>query len=144
MYELLIVSKLSDTDELLARVEKVLKSANAQDLKTDKLGKKNLAYTIKKQTEASYTVLSFNVEGSAISDLTDMLRLEQESLLRYLILTKKTRKLRKKVNKKSEKVEEVKEDKKPKVTVVTKTTEVKTEEKPKPKIVKKTTKAKKK
>lgn len=121
MYELLIVSKIGESDGLLSRVEKALKDASATELKSDKLGKKVLAYPIKKQTEADYTIFTFNVEGSSIKDLTDLLRLEQEALLRYLILTQKTRKLRKKVAKREEKVVEVKEEKKPKVTVVTKT-----------------------
>lgn len=121
MYELLIVSKIGESDGLLSRVEKILKDSSAADVKVEKLGKKTLAYQIKKQAEADYTLMTFNAEGSAISDLTDMLRLEQEALLRYLILVAKAGKLRKKVSKKAERVEEVREEKKPKVTVVTKT-----------------------
>ncbi len=121
MYELLIVSKVSESDGLLSRIEKALTDANAVEVKTDKLGKKQLAYPIKKETEADYTVLTFGAEGAAISNLTGMLRLEQEALLRYLITVQKTRKLRKKVRRVEEKAVEKKEEKKPKVTVVTKT-----------------------
>ena len=120
MYELMLVSKVGKGDEVLALVEKNLKAASAVDLIADKLGKKPLAYTIKKQTEAEFTVLNFNVEGSAISDLTDILRLEQENLLRYLLTTQKRKKAQKKkfAAKKEEVV--VKEEKaKAKVTVVT-------------------------
>lgn len=127
-YELLVVSKIGESDGLLSRVEKALKDASATELKSDKLGKKVLAYPIKKQTEADYTIFTFNVEGSSIKDLTDLLRLEQEALLRYLILTQKTRKLRKKVTKHEEKVVEKKEESKPKVTVVTKTKAAKVED----------------
>lgn len=120
MYELLVVSKISDTDGLLLRVEKVLKDANSLELKLDKLGKKQLAYPIKKQTEADYTVLTFSVGGDAIGNLTDMLRLEQEALLRYLIIKQKIRKPRKKHRVQEAEVKEKVEASKPKVTVVTK------------------------
>lgn len=125
MYELLIVSKINDTDGLLSRVEKMLKDASAVDLKMDKLGKKQLAYPIKKQTEADYAVLTFGAEGTVIGNLTDMLRLEQESLLRYLIIKQKARKASKR---KRVVVEEVKEEKTPKVTVITKPSSAKATE----------------
>ncbi len=120
-YELLLVSKIDSADALVSRVEKVLKDIDASDVKLEKLGKKTLAYQIKKQTEANYFVFNFHAQGSTISDLGDMLRLEQEALLRYLITVEKKRKLRKKVKKAEEKVVEKKEESKPKVTVVTKT-----------------------
>lgn len=121
MYELLIVSKISESDVLLGKVEKTLKDIQATEVKVEKLGKKILAYPIKKQTEADYAVFNFNAAGNFIRDITDMLRLEQETLLRYLITVKKTRKLRKKLKKVEEKIVEKKEESKPKVTVVTKT-----------------------
>lgn len=144
MYELMLVSKLGAGDELLALVEKNLKGASATDLTVDKLGKKPLAYSIKKQTEAEFIVLNFNVEGAAISDLTDILRLEQENLLRYLLIVQKRKKAPKKrfAVKKEEVI--VKEEKaKPKVTVVTtsvKKVEKTVKTKEKPKAIKKETK----
>ena len=120
MYELMLVSKLGAGDELLSQVEKNLKGASATDLTVDKLGKKPLAYAIKKQTEAEFIVLQFNVEGAAISDLTDILRLEQENLLRYLLVVQKRKKAKqKKFAAKKEEVVVKEEKAKPKVTVVT-------------------------
>lgn len=121
MYELVIVSKISESDGLLQRVEKALKDAEATELKVEKLGKKQLAYPIKKQTEADYTMLNFEVAGSAIADLSSMLRLEQEALLRHMLIKQKIRKVpRRKLR--AKKVEEVvKVVEAPKVTVVTKT-----------------------
>lgn len=119
MYELLIVSKISDSDGLLSKIEKTLKDVNAAEVKVEKLGKKVLAYPIKKQTEADYTVFRFSAEGGAVQGLGDMLRLEQETVLRYLITVEKTRKLRRRVTKRVERVEEVPKESKPKVTVVT-------------------------
>lgn len=123
MYELVIVSKISESDGLLQRVEKVLKDAEATELKVEKLGKKQLAYPIKKQTEADYTMLNFDVVGSAIADLSSMLRLEQEALLRHMLIKQKIRKVpRRKLR--AKRVEEVvKVVEAPKVTVVTKISE---------------------
>ncbi len=120
MYELMLVSKLGAGDELLSLVEKNLKGASAFDLTVDKLGKKPLAYAIKKQVEAEFIVLNFNVEAAAISDLTDALRLEQENLLRYLLTTQKRKKAKQKkfVGKKDEVIPKD-EKTKAKVTVVT-------------------------
>ena len=95
MYELVIVSKISETEGLLSRVEKTLKDANATEVKIEKLGKKILAYPIKKQTEADYIMLNFEAEGKAIAEISDMLRLEQEALLRYLIVRTKVSKVSK-------------------------------------------------
>jgi len=120
MYELLVVSKISESDGLIARVEKALKSASAQELKINKLGKKNLAYNIKKQTEADYTIFTFTGEGTIIGEISEMLRLEQDALLRHMIVKQKVRKLRKKVEKREERVEVKREEKKPQVTIVTK------------------------
>ena len=121
MYELMLVTKTSGSADFIAEVEKALKNANATDLKVDNLGKKLLAYPIKKQTEADFTVFLFNVEGSAIANLTSVLRLEQENLLRYLLTVQKIRKpSKKKFAAKKEDVIVKEEKVRPKVTVVTK------------------------
>lgn len=118
-YELVIVSKVSESDGLLSRVEKALKDAEATEVKIEKLGKKLLAFPIKKQTEADYIMINFEAEGKAISDISQLLRLEQEALLRHLLIKQKVRKApRRRILAKKE-VEEKKVEK-PKVTVVTK------------------------
>lgn len=121
-YELMIVAKTSGSDGLMSRVEKTLKDISAADVKVDKLGKKTLAFQIKKQTEADYFVLTFSCESSQVAQLSDMLRLEQEDLLRYLFIKAEGKKKvsKSKAVKEPEKIEEVKAEK-PKVTVVTKT-----------------------
>lgn len=119
MYELMIVSTIKGGEGLLSRVEKTLKDADASNLKIEKMGKRQLAYPIKKHAEAEYFLLNFDMEGSALKGISDMLRFEQEDVLRYLILTVKARKASKRKN--VQKVEEVKveEKEKPKVTVTT-------------------------
>jgi len=120
-YELMIVATTSGSESLVSRVEKFVKDAEGLNLKTDKLGKKQLAYTIKKQKEAEYFLLEFEAEGANLKGITDKLRLEQEDLLRYMLLGKREAKPSKKKGKKVE-VAGKEEPKKEtaKVTVVTK------------------------
>lgn len=119
-YELMIVATTGGAESLLSRVEKFLKEAEAGDLKVNKLGKKQLAYPIKKQTEAEYIVLNFEAEGSNLKSITDKLRLEQEDLLRYMVISAKVFKSSKRKGKKAEEVVKVEKKETPKVTVVTK------------------------
>ena len=124
MYELVIVAKVDKSDQLVSRVEKALKDAVATNLKIERLGKKQLAYPIRKQTDANYFVFNFDAEASAIGGFASKLRLEQEDLLRYLIIKKKQVKIKSKKAAKNQEVE-TKTSKLPKVTVVTKTTTAK-------------------
>ena len=120
MYELMIVATTGGAESLLSRVEKFLKEAEAGDLKVNKLGRKQLAYPIKKQTEAEYIVLNFEAEGVNLKSITDKLRLEQEDLLRYMVISAKAFKPSKRKGKKVEEVVKVEKKETPKVTVVTK------------------------
>ncbi len=124
MYELMIVATTAGSESLVSRVEKFVKDAEGVNLKVGKLGKKQLAYPIKKQTEADYFLLEFEAEGTNLKGITDKLRLEQEDLLRYMMLAKKEAKPSKKKGKKvetSQKEEPKRET--AKVTVVTKKVE---------------------
>src|SRR3989344_4598931 len=114
-YELMLVTNTEKGDSLLVRVEKVLKESSS-NLKVERLGKKTLAYKIKKQADANYYVLSFEAEGRFVKAMTDRLRLEQEDLLRFLLLKKVEKKPRQKIRKVVEEVKEETKDK-PKVTV---------------------------
>jgi len=118
LYELMLVTNTEKGDSLLTRVEKAIKE-KGNNLKVDRLGKKSLAYRIKKQTDANYYVLSFEAEGSFVKPLIDKLRLEQEDLLRFLLLKKVEKKSRRKTKKVVEEVKEEPKDK-PKVTVAVK------------------------
>jgi small subunit ribosomal protein S6 len=121
-YELMLVSVIGKSDALLSRVEKFIKDAEGTDIKVDKLGKKQLAYPIKKQTEGDFTLLNFGVAGSNLKSIYDKLRLEQEDLLRYLLIkTRAIKVLKKKGILPEVKVEEEQPKVAPKVTVVTKT-----------------------
>ena len=68
-YELMIVSTIKSAGDLQSRVEKTLKDVGAENVKVDKLGKKQLGYAIKKQTEAEYFVFTFGCESNNIKTI---------------------------------------------------------------------------
>lgn len=87
MYELMVVaSTKTDSEKFLARVKKILEEASAANLKVERMGKKLLAYPIAKQTEGEYLVFNFEAEPSAVGEITKTLGLEQEAVLRYLLV----------------------------------------------------------
>lgn len=123
-YELMLVTVPTAAGEsLVGRFEKILKDANVT-VKTTNMGRKKLGYPIKKQTDADYFLLDFETEGKVVLPVLSRLRLEQEDLLRYMLLKKKAFKPSKKKHGKLEvkaEAEKVEEPKVAKVTVVTKT-----------------------
>lgn len=78
----MVIAMADGADE---RVEKHLKDLAVTDSKKQSLGKKQLAYPIKKVTEAEYFLWTFEAEGSAVNQLDNKLRLEQELILRHLL-----------------------------------------------------------
>jgi len=85
-YELMVVANpQSDLNSLTVKLEKFIKDAEIQDLKVEKMGKKLLAFPISKQQEGEYFLFNFEAPGEAIGKITQNLRLEQETILRYLI-----------------------------------------------------------
>lgn len=94
MYELMVIGNVKvDSDQLLSRMQKMLSAVNASAVRVEKLGRKLLAYPIAKQTEGEYLVFNFEAEGAAISEIDQKLRLEQENVLRYLIVKQKETKV---------------------------------------------------
>lgn len=95
MYELIVAGKADSAAALFEMVEKMLKGANASSLVSSKMGKKSLAYPINAQTEAEYFVFNFEAPSESILAISDGLRLEQEMVLRYMIVTQKVSKVSK-------------------------------------------------
>lgn len=92
MYELMVAGRADDADSLFSKLEKIVKDANASSVSSQKLGKKPLAYPIKKQTEGQFFVLSFEAPPEAVAAISESLKLEQEQILRYLLTKVKERK----------------------------------------------------
>lgn len=122
----MLVTGVDRADQLLGRVEKSLKELNGTGIKVDRLGKKALAYPIKKHGDAVYFLVDFEISAEAIKPISDKLRLEQEDLLRYLLLKKEKVLGKKGKRARSQEARDAQEKeqapaKKPQVTVVTKT-----------------------
>ena len=109
-YELmLVVSPTADVDPIMSRVEKSVKDTGATSVKINKLGKKPLSYQIAKHSEGEYVLVNFEAPGDAVGAISKRLRLEQEVILRYLIIKVK--------NLKAVKITEIKDEgEKPKTT----------------------------
>ena len=90
MYELIVLGKAGgDSDSLLTKVEKIIKDNNASSVSSQKMGKKLLPYMIKKQSEAEFMLFNFDAPGEAIVGITDNLKIEQEAILRYMMVRAK-------------------------------------------------------
>src|SRR3990167_6379337 len=99
-YELMaVLNPKADADATAKKIEKFIEDAKAQNVKVEKLGRKELAYTIKKQKEADYFLFYFDAEGEGIKGISDKIRLEQESVLRNLVTAKKAKELAQKQKK---------------------------------------------
>src|SRR3990167_6068293 len=115
-YELMaVINPKADTEATAKKVEKFIEDAKAQNVKVEKLGRKELAYPIKKQKEADFFLFYFDALGEGIRGIGDKIRLEQEAVLRYLVIAKKARELAQK----QKKVAQQEEERSAKVTVKT-------------------------
>ena len=73
-----------ELDSLLNKLKKLITHAKGEITKTDKWGKRKLAYEIKDFTEAIYVVLNFNADEKIISEFERVVKLE-EKVIRYLL-----------------------------------------------------------
>jgi len=85
-----------ELDSLLDKLKKLITHAKGEITKTNKWGKRNLAYEIKDFTEAIYVVLNFNVDEKIIPELERIIKLE-ERVIRYLLTLQYKKKLKIKI-----------------------------------------------
>lgn len=100
LYELMLLNRpeLNEKDEkkIFTRLDEII-SGKGKVIKSVNLGKKQLAYRIKKQSEGIYWVLNLNLTSSEVPAFSQKISME-ENVLRFLIL------------KKDEKIEEPKKE----------------------------------
>ena len=88
-YELLLIFKPTfdsdPIDESLATLDKVITNLDGKVLRSDKVGRKKLAYKIGQLKEASMAVMAIDLPPSNVTKLSRTLKLN-EDLLRYTIL----------------------------------------------------------
>jgi len=73
-----------ELDSLLNKLKNLITDAKGEITKTDKWGKRKLAYEIKDFTEAIYVVLNFNADEKIIPEFERVVKLE-EKVIRYLL-----------------------------------------------------------
>ena len=84
-----------ELDSLLNKIKKLITDAKGEITKTDKWGKRKLAYEIKDFTEAIYVVLNFDVDEKIIPELERVIKLE-ERVIRYLLTLQEKEKIQNK------------------------------------------------
>lgn len=88
-YESVIILNASledtQTDSVLSRIEDQVTSNGGQILNIDKLGRKRLAYPIRRSKSGYYVIYQFEAPRELISKLERNLRLD-ESIIRYLTI----------------------------------------------------------
>jgi len=88
-YELVFILQ-ADLDEesinnAVETVETLIKNHKGEISKTDKWGKRRLAYPIRKMSEGYYTFLSFSMDPSEVINLKRSLGYN-EQVLRYIVV----------------------------------------------------------
>ena len=88
-YELMYIlsSAVSDNDapSISAEIEKFITDNGGKLISTEMLGKKKLAYPIKKTRNGFYILSTFNLEGAKIGPLENKIR-SQEAIIRFLVV----------------------------------------------------------
>jgi|SRR3989344_463964 len=89
-YELMYIlsSAVSDNDvpTIVSEVDKFISEQGGKVIATDLIGKKKLAYPIKKTRNGFYVLETFNLEGSKTQGLDNKLR-SLESIIRYIVVS---------------------------------------------------------
>ena len=87
-YEMLYLLNNDATDEVKAaeveKYETIVKSMNGTVVSTDKWGTKKLAYPIKFKNEAYYVLMTFEADGSVVTELDRIAGIDGEVLRRMI------------------------------------------------------------
>ncbi|MDI3280251.1 MAG: 30S ribosomal protein S6 [Bacillota bacterium] len=72
-------------DSLVERFQKVVTDGGGEVLKSEKWGRRKLAYEIEKCTEGFYVVMDFRSESAVAQELERVLKITDE-VIRYLLV----------------------------------------------------------
>lgn len=88
-YESVIILDPNTTDDerkvIIENLKKVITDNNGLITKVEELGKKKLAYEIKKCKEGYYAVIYFEAEASVIAELERVYRIKDE-IIKYITI----------------------------------------------------------
>jgi small subunit ribosomal protein S6 len=89
-YELmyLLGANVADTDvpNVSAQVKKFVEDFGGTDIVETQLGKKKLAYTIKKTRNGHYVTVNFGMDAKKINELDARIHSMDQSIIRYIII----------------------------------------------------------
>ncbi len=89
-YELmyLLGSHVADDEvsKISQQIVKFAEDLGAKEIKETQLGKKKLAYPIKKTRNGHYVVVNFEMDGKGINDFDARVRSQENSIIRYIIV----------------------------------------------------------
>lgn len=90
-YELMVVFAPTLEEEPLeaqiAKVQEIISKSGGEIVKTDKWGKRKLAYEIAGHTEGFYVVIDFQAEQATASELERVLKITDEAIRHLLVRT---------------------------------------------------------
>ena len=83
-YETMVILKPSltkeEADKLVDKYAEVVKTEGGEVGKIDRMGKRKIAYEMKKQAEGTYALIEFRSPGPAVAELERQLRLSDDVL----------------------------------------------------------------
>lgn len=89
-YEVMYIIKMVEDeriDAVIAKFDSLLTNNGATVEKTDRWGKKRLAYDIQDLSEGYYVLVNFNAEPAAVKELDRVMKITDE-VLRHMIIKK--------------------------------------------------------
>jgi len=75
------------TEKVIAKVEKLIEKNGGKIEKSEKWGKRRLAFPIKKHDEGYYYIIIFNGEGKTVNEIDRVLKITDE-ILRHMLVRK--------------------------------------------------------
>ena len=89
-YELmyLLGSHVADTEVpgLTEQIKKIIADFGGDDIVEQQLGKKKLAYPIKKTRNGYYVVVNFSMDSQKVNELDAKIRTQNANIIRYLLV----------------------------------------------------------
>lgn len=89
-YELmyLLGSQIADTEvpTVTSQILKFIEDFGGSNIKETQLGKKKLAYPIKKTRNGHYIVVTFHMDSRKVNDLDAKLRTQENTVIRHLLV----------------------------------------------------------
>lgn len=89
-YELMYILASSVSDDIVEEtskeVEQFVADFGGTNIQHEMMGKKKLAYAIKKTRNGHYGLITFNASGEKINDLDAKLRTQRKNIIRHIIV----------------------------------------------------------